>query len=913
MSELPKAYDAQATEPKWLKFWNEMNLFHADPHSSKPAFCIVIPPPNVTGMLHMGHALVNTLQDVLIRVKRMQGFEVLWVPGVDHAGIATQTVVERKLIKETGKRRTDFAREEFLSHIWNWKEENEATILDQLKKMGCSCDWKRGRFTMDSGNNQAVRKMFKLLFDKGLIVRGDYLVNWDPITETALADDEVEYEEKLGSIWTLKYPLKDGSGFISVATTRPETMLGDTAVAVSPKDARYSGMIGKSIQHPITGREIPIIADHFVDPEFGTGAVKITPAHDPNDYEMGVRHKLPFITMMTSKGKVNEVGGEFEGLSMLEARDKIVERLQSLGLLEKVSPHTNRIGVSYRSKAIIEPFISKQWFIKMDSFKEKLKSCVVDGRTKLVPKSWESTYFHWIDNLRDWCISRQLWWGHRIPIWYKKSDPTQIMCLEQETFDDPEWEQDSDVLDTWFSSALWPFAALGWPENKKEVEKFYPNSTLITGHDILFFWVARMLMMGEEAMGQMPFPEVFLHGLIFGKSYWRKSPEGGIIYVPEDERLAYDLGKPTPKDVEFKWEKMSKSKGNVIDPLEIIKEYGADALRMTMCASATQAREIDLDRRKFEEFRNFANKFWNGTRFVFMQVEDLTDEELAQGIDQSLYTLEDRWILSLIEKTIETVIESLNKYEFDKAAMAAYDFFWRDFCSSYVEISKGVLFGKTGTPELRKNKQKLLALILDKSVRLLHPITPFITEEVYSLLKERFPSLCKAESCAVASYPIPERAIDVQALETFKRLEEVVYTIRNIRGEMKLPPSATPAIYITGNSDDQVYQDVQNHPTFITGLIKTSGLYFEALESAHQATGVVSSLKIAIPLPEELIAQEQARLLKEKERLVLSLQKIEAQLQNTDFTARAPAELISKTRAQKEKVEAELKEISLRL
>lgn len=917
MSEQSKTYDPKAVEPKWLNLWNEKKLFHADPHSKKPAFCIVIPPPNVTGMLHMGHALVNTLQDVLIRWKRMQGFEALWVPGTDHAGIATQTVVERKLIKEHGKRRIDFPREEFLAHVWQWKEENEHNILNQLKKLGSSCDWERGRFTMDEKNNLSVRTMFKKLYDQGLIVRGDYLVNWDPVTQTALADDEVEYEERQGFIWTLKYPIKDSHEFIQVATTRPETMLGDTAVAVSPKDERYKHLIGKMVSHPLTGREIPIISDHFVDPTFGTGAVKITPAHDPNDYEMGLRHTLPFITMMTPDGKVNEVGGAFEGMPMLQAREAIVEALKNLNLLEKISPHVNRVGVSYRSKAVIEPFISKQWFIKMDQFKAKLKSCVAEGRTKLIPKSWDNTYYHWIDNLRDWCISRQLWWGHRIPIWYKKSDPTQMKCLDSETFDDPatesEWEQDKDVLDTWFSSALWPFAALGWPENTPELQKFYPNATLITGHDILFFWVARMLMMGEYAMEKAPFPETFLHGLIFGKSYWRKNANGGITYVPEEERLKYDLGEPVPKDVEFKWEKMSKSKGNVIDPLEIIEEYGADALRMTMCASATQAREIDLDRRKFEEFRNFTNKFWNGARFVMMQVVDLTNEELASGINPELYTLEDRWILSLLNETIAEVNKYLTNYEFDKASTKAYDFFWKDFCANYVEICKPTLFGKTGTIDIRKNKQKLLVSILDQSTRLLHPMAPFITEEVYQMLKDRFGAFEGAEACAVAQYPVAHNNQDTVIIETFKRLEEVVYTIRNLRGEMKLPPGAAPALHITGPDNDLLIQEIKQHQEVITGLVKTSGLVFEPLDSPYQSHGAVGSVKIAIALPQELIAQEEARLVKERVKLEASLIKLEGQLANTEFTSRAPAALIEKTEQQLEKIRQELLSIEQKI
>lgn len=899
MIELPKAYDAKSVEPKWLGIWEKGRFFHANPLSTKPPFCIVIPPPNVTGMLHMGHALVNTLQDVLVRWMRMQGREVLWVPGVDHAGIATQTVVERKLIQTHGKKRVDFKREEFLKHIWQWKDENEQAILTQLKKIGCSCDFERGRFTMDAGNNKAVRTTFKKLYDAGLIYRGDYLVNWDPVTQTALADDEVEYEDREGFIWHLKYPIKEGKGFVVIATTRPETMLGDTAVAVNPKDDRYKSLIGQMIAHPLTGREIPIIADPFIDPTFGTGAVKITPAHDPNDYQMAFRHNLPFITMMTPDGKVNERGGPFQGLTMAEARKAVVKSLTDLGLLVKIEPHHNRVGVSYRSKAVIEPFISKQWFIKMEPFKAKLKSCVAEGRVRLIPKNWENTYFHWIDNLRDWCISRQLWWGHRIPIWYKKSDPTEKICLDQETFDDPEWEQDPDVLDTWFSSALWPFAALGWPEKNRELAKFYPNSTLITGHDILFFWVARMLMMGEYVMENPPFPEVFIHGLIFGKSYWRKNSDGGgITYVTSQERQEYDLGKPLPKEVEFRWEKMSKSKGNVIDPLEIIEEYGTDALRMTMCASATQAREIDLDRRKFEDFRNFANKFWNGARFVFLQIEDLTREELLEGLNPSLYTLEDRWILTLLNQTLAQVQQFLKGYEFDKASLKAYDFFWKEFCSTYVEISKATLFGKTGTAAVRKNKQKLLVTLLDQSIRLLHPMAPFITEELFSLLKSRYegslPSL-SAPCCALAPYPTSDETIDTPLIATFQRFEDMVYTIRNLRGEMKLPPAASPPIHITGPKDDRFLEELRAHPDIITGLVKTVGLKFEPLEVPFQSSSQVGQLRVAIPLPEELIAQEEQRLRKEYDRLQSALQKIEAQLANSDFTKRAPPELIAKT------------------
>ncbi len=530
--QLPKAFIAKDIEEKWYTFWQENRFFNADNQSSKPAYCISIPPPNVTGVLHMGHALVDTLQDVLIRWKRMSGFEALWVPGTDHAGIATQTVVERHLIASQGKRRKDFSREEFLEHVWSWKENSEKQILSQLKKVGCSCDWSRLAFTMDEKRNRAVQAMFKKMFDANLIYRGDYLVNWDPVTQTALADDEVEYEDKDSFLWYFRYPFIDKSGDVIIATTRPETMLGDTAIAVSPTDDRYEEFVGKKILHPLTHHEIPMIADRFVDPTFGTGVVKITPAHDPNDYEIGLNHKLPFLNVMTPDGRMNENAGKFAGMTREEGREAVVKAMKEQGLLVKIEPHRHRVGISYRSKAIIEPYLSKQWFVRMSGFKEMLRKVVQEKKVRLIPSNWENTYFHWIDNLRDWCISRQLWWGHRIPIWYRKDDPDAMICYAgddqpPEVKKEPHaWVQDEDVLDTWFSSALWPFSVLGWPDQTEDLKKFYPNSTLITGHDILFFWVARMILMGEYEYNIPPFPETFLHGLIYGKSYWRHQKDG---------------------------------------------------------------------------------------------------------------------------------------------------------------------------------------------------------------------------------------------------------------------------------------------------------------------------------------------------------------------------------------------------
>jgi len=947
MAEFPKAYDAKSVDSKWYSYWNSRNFFRASTTSAKPPYSIVMPPSNVTGVLHMGHALVNTLQDILIRWKRMSGFEVLWVPGTDHAGIATQTVVERHLMKLTGKRRKDFPREEFLKHTWQWKEENEFRILEQLKKLGCSCDWSRLRFTMDEGNNRAVRTMFKKLYDQKLIYRGDYLVNWDPVTQTALADDEVEYEERQSFLWHFKYPLQDGSGFVNIATTRPETMLGDTAIAVSPKDPRYTHLIGKTVIQPLMNRPIPIIADHFVDTEFGTGMVKITPAHDPNDYQMGLNHKLPFINIMTPDGKVNENGGQFAGMTFPEAREAVIKAMKELGHLVKVQPHVNRVGVSYRSKATIEPYMSKQWFVRMDGFAKKLKAAVEEGQFHFVPKNWENVYFHWVNNLRDWCISRQLWWGHRIPIWYNKNNTDEMICYdgigepEAVKAAPDEWRQDEDVLDTWFSSALWPFSTLGWPEKTPELKTFYPNSVLVTGHDILFFWVARMLCMGEYAMGEVPFPETFLHGLIYGKSYWRDTPGGGIAYISDAERLEYDLGKPTPADIHSKWEKMSKSKGNIIDPLEIIEQYGTDAMRMALCASATQAREIDLDRRRFEEFKNFANKIWNGARFIFMNLDGdpaqnqsaLTADEFSEGLNEEILSLEDHWILSKLNSTIQDVNAKLSSYTFDQSALEAYDFFWKEFCAYYLEIVKPVLFGKAGTPEKRKNTQKLLAIILCQTMRLMHPMAPFITEELFQLLKERLAGIklkgnvdaytaeaikaLQCEACIVSPYPQVVRPSDIntQIEHTFDLMERVVYTIRNIRGEMKLPPNVAAEVHIVGAANDENFILLQKHGNIVSALVRTKSfeLHTEEPKLGFASVGAIETLKIMIPLPEELLKQEKVRLAKEQERLSGALDKIRVQLSNAEYVSKAPAQLIEKQKSMQQLTEKELAEVSSKL
>ncbi|MDN3506569.1 MAG: valine--tRNA ligase [Simkaniaceae bacterium] len=916
------AYEPKEIEEKWYPFWEENGFFKADATSSKPSYCISIPPPNVTGVLHMGHALVDTLQDVLIRWKRMQGFEALWVPGTDHAGIATQTVVERDQMAKTGKRRKDFSREEFLKLVWEWKEKSQGHILSQLRRLGCSCDWDRLAFTMDETRCAAVSTMFKKMYDDGLIYRGDYLVNWDPVTQTALADDEVEYEDKDSHLWYMRYPLSDGSTHLVVATTRPETMLGDTAVAVNPKDERYAPLIGKTIRLPITEREIPIIADPFVDPEFGTGAVKITPAHDPNDYEMGLRHSLPMINMMTPDGKVNELGKEFAGLSMEEARLAIADKIKELGLMEKIEPHHHRVGVSYRSKAVIEPYLSKQWFVKMTAFKDKLISAVRDQKVKIIPKDWESTYFHWIENLRDWCISRQLWWGHRIPIYYKGDE---VLCQTDGT--PPEgWVQDEDVLDTWFSSGLWPFSVLGWPEETPDLAKFYPNSVLITGHDILFFWVARMILMGEYALDEPPFPETFIHGLIYGKSYWRYNKDGSIAYLSSEEKLKYDLGEKTPPDVQSKWEKMSKSKGNVIDPIEIIDTYGTDAMRIALCSVATHARQIDLDRRRFEEYKNFINKLWNGSAFIFMHLENFDPKD---GIDKEHLTLEDKWILSRLNRVIESINGHLTDYSYDKAAADIYRFFWDELCAYYLELVKPILFGKAGTKEQKHNKQCILLVSLCNLLRLFHPMIPFVTEELFTQLKAKItPSTTndpyltetlqalQAPACIVAPYPtvIAKEDINPKIEETFAFIDTVLHTIRNIRAEMGLAPGAPCDLIIQADPSDPHLALVQEHEGMLFALTRLSKISYNGeTPEGFSASNILKGLTLIIPLPEEMREKELVRLKKQQDKLIIQERQSRGKLGNENFVQKAPKDVVDKLRTQLSDIETQLADISKKL
>ncbi len=944
MSDLDNSYDPKKVESKWYSFWEKNSFFKANANTKKKPFCIVMPPPNITGVLHMGHALVNTLQDLVIRFERMQGYEALWVPGTDHAGISTQSIVEKHLIAKYKKRRNEFTKEEFLSHVWRWKEEKESIILNQLKKLGSSCDWSRLRFTMDEKNNKAVRFIFKKMFDEKLIYRGDYLVNWDPITQTALADDEVEYEEKDSYLWYFKYPLKDKSGHITIATTRPETMLGDTAVAVSNRDERFFRFVGRTILLPLVNREIPIIEDRFVDPKFATGAVKITPAHDFNDYDLAMRHNLPIINIMNPDGRVNENGKEFCGLSMQKARMVVVEKMKKLNLLEKVEPYKLRVGVSYRSKAKIEPYLSKQWFIKMTPFKNRLMSAVKENRVKLIPKSFENTYYYWIDNLKDWCISRQLWWGHQIPIWYNKEDPDVMICHDQEGSplqvekEKDKWFQDPDVLDTWFSSALWPFSVLGWPDNTQDLKTFYPTSLLITGHDILFFWVARMIMMGEYIMKNPPFHETFIHGLIYGKSYFKKEEDGSVSYLPFEDKIKYDLKEKLPKDVFSKWEKMSKSKGNIIDPLEIIDEYGTDAMRIALTSSVTHSRQIDLDRRKFDEFKNFANKIWNATRFIMQNLEEnkekklpsLTSKDIEKGLSLKNLSLEDKWILSRLNQTIKDEINYLENKIFDKAAMEPYHFFWDDFCAYYLEMTKPYLFGKEKI-ELRQNKQKILLFTLLSCMRLMHPIAPFITEEIFSIIKSKYPNLKTSQNidpytldfmqaisqkaCIVSTFPKPLEKEDLKSVENFEFVKEVMYLIRNIRSQMNIPLDKKTDLFVFYENEDLYTKILQENEHLLKALAKVENINYTQNEKTFPIGSITiyKSIKFLIPLSKDLIEKECDRLEKEKLKLHAQIASFKSRLNNITFLSKAPKDVIEKLQITYDESISKLKEIETKL
>ncbi|AJF07012.1 valine--tRNA ligase [Geoalkalibacter subterraneus] len=858
---LPKGYEPTEVEDKWYQRWESDRCFHADENSPRPHYSIVIPPPNVTGVLHMGHALNNTLQDVLARWKRMTGHEVLWMPGTDHAGIATQNVVEKQLAQQ-GQDRHELGREEFVRRVWQWREESGGQIINQLKRLGASCDWERERFTMDEGLSKAVREVFVRLYEDKLIYRDNRLINWCPRCHTALSDLEVEHADKKGHFWHLRYPVKDSDRTLVVATTRPETMLGDTAVAVHPDDERYADLVGKSIMLPLVNREIPIIFDEYVDSEFGSGAVKITPAHDFNDFEIGKRHGLEFINIFDESGRINENGGPYQGQDRMEARKAVVTDLEAAGLLEKIEDHKLAVGECYRCKTVIEPYMSKQWYVKVGPLAEEAIRAVQQGETRIVPQQWEKTYYEWMFNIQDWCISRQIWWGHRIPAWFcgacgeiTVSREDASVCAHCGSSD---ISQETDVLDTWFSSALWPFSTMGWPEQTETLKKFYPTSCLVTGFDILFFWVARMMMMGLRFMDQVPFKEVYIHALV-------RDAQG---------------------------QKMSKSKGNVIDPLTIIDEYGADAFRFTLSAFAAMGRDIKLSTDRISGYKAFANKLWNAARFTLMNLEGFDPKDV--NLDQLELSQADQWILARLAQTARDTNAALADYKFNDAANILYAFTWHNFCDWYIELSKGDLYGDD--VQSRRRAQSVLYVVLEQLLRLLHPIMPFITEEIWQCLPGERPTSYLMQ----ADYPTgaPYAAFGDEGPARMELLMEVIRAIRNIRGEMDVAPSRriTAVLDIRNEGDAQVVREGQDYIRSLAGLEDLQfGVGIERPEKA--ATQVAGEIEVLLPMAGLIdVEEEEKRLAKEIAKVQKDVDFFTKKLSNEKFVANAPPAVLEKDR-----------------
>ena len=887
-----QGYDPRGVEERRYRFWEARGLFHADETSTAPPYSIVIPPPNVTGSLHMGHALNNTLQDILIRWHRMQGENALWMPGTDHAGIATQNVVERQLHQE-GLSRDQIGREAFIQRVWRWKETSGGTIIRQLKTLGASCDWRRERFTMDPGLSEAVKEVFCQLYEAGLTYRGDYIINWCPRCQTALSDLEVEYQEREGKLWHIRYPLASGTGGVVVATTRPETMLGDTAVAVHPDDERYMDLVGKAVTLPLMNREIPIIADSYVDQAFGTGTVKVTPAHDPKDFECGLRHHLPQVKVMADDGRMNANAGRYQGLDRFACREQVVQDLRRDGLLVKIEDHRHAVGHCYRCQTVVEPSLSRQWFVRMQPLAEPAIRAVEEGRIRIIPAQWERTYYEWMRNIRDWCVSRQIWWGHRIPAWY--CDPCGEVIVSRTT---PAacprcggaLRQETDVLDTWFSSALWPFSTLGWPKRTPALCVYYPTSCLVTGFDILFFWVARMIMMGLRFMGDVPFRDVYIHGLI------------------RDEQ----------------GEKMSKTRGNVIDPLHVIHgatsdellsgakgggappaalegirrqfpdgfpAFGADALRFTLTALASQGSDVKLSVKRIEGYRFFCNKIWNAYRFVAAHLDE--DEVRRTRPADLLLTLPDRWILSRLTEAIRGVTDALEAYRFNDAASILYQFLWHEYCDWYLEIVKNRLAGPEDV-ESRRTGRVLLVHVLEQSLRLLHPIMPFITEEIW----QRLPH--DGESIMRAPWPRADGALQCpEAVETMATLMEITREVRNIRSNYNIPPAKRlPLVLRTvAPAQDQLLEACQG---YLASLARLSRLTWgqDVARPAVAATVVVQGMEAHVPL-EDLIdlAEERGRLSRELAKVEQALDRVNRKLTNHDFLGKAPAAVVSQQRA----------------
>ncbi|MGB3913244.1 MAG: valine--tRNA ligase [Thermacetogeniaceae bacterium] len=876
-SLIPKTYDPHQVEEKWYSYWMRKNYFHTEPEKGGEPFCIVIPPPNVTGNLHLGHALNNTIQDVLIRWRRMQGFNTLWMPGTDHAGIATQARVEEQLAKE-GLSKYDLGREKFLERVWAWKEQYGGEIIKQLKRLGASCDWERERFTMDEGCSRAVREVFKRLYEKGLIYKGKYIINWCPKCQTTISDIEVEHQDEESKLYYVNYPAADGGDGITVATTRPETMMGDTGVAVHPDDERYKHLIGKKVILPLMNREIPVVADEAVDPSFGTGAVKITPAHDPADFEMGLRHNLPEIFVIGKDGVLTEEAGKYAGMTREEARSQVVEDLSKLGLLVKVEDHSHAVGHCYRCNTTIEPLVSEQWFVRMKPLAEPAMQVVKDGRIRFVPERFTKIYLNWLENIRDWCISRQLWWGHRIPVWYCR-DCGEMICAVDEPQQctkcgSDKLEQDPDVLDTWFSSALWPFSTMGWPEKTKELDFYYPTSVLVTGRDIIFFWVARMIFMGLEFMKDVPFHEVFIHGLILDA-----------------------LGR-----------KMSKSLRNGIDPLEVIDKYGADTLRFTLLTGNTPGNDLRFYWEKVEGIRNFANKVWNASRFAMMNLDDYQLQDAVDLQNREQLELADRWILSRLNKTLEAVTDNLNNYELGEAARILNEFIWNEFCDWYIELIKPRLYGKE-SPEGRRAAQTVLHHVLTTALEMLHPFMPFLTEEIWQHLPHR------GESIMIAPWPVvkPEQ-FDQDSEKQMEFLMEATRGIRNMRGEMKIHPSKMVRCVVVASPDDR--RILEENKAYME-LLANCELEIEdpGYPKPKQALStVVYGTEIYLPLSGLVdLDKEIARLEKEIKTIDGVLERVKRKLSNQEFLAKAPPEVVEKEREKEAELERNREAVCKRL
>ena len=850
--ELAKTYDPQEVEDRIYDFWLNGGYFHATVDPEKKPYTIVIPPPNITGQLHMGHAMDETLQDILIRWRRMQGYSALWLPGTDHASIATEAKIVEAMRQE-GLTKEDLGREKFLERAWAWKEKYGGRIVEQLKKLGSSCDWERERFTMDEGCNKAVREVFVRLYNKGLIYRGERIINWCPHCKTSISDAEVEFAEKDGNFWHIRYPFKDGSGYLELATTRPETMLGDTAVAVHPDDPRYKDIVGKMLILPLVGREIPVIADTYVEQDFGTGVVKITPAHDPNDFEVGLRHNLEIINVMNDDGSINENGGKFAGMPGLEARKQIVKELEEQGFLVRIEPIKHNVGSCYRCHTVVEPRVSKQWFVKMEPLAKPAIECVRDGRVRFIPERMEKIYFNWMENIKDWCISRQLWWGHRIPAWYCEDCGETIVAMDAPhtcpKCGSEKLHQDEDTLDTWFSSALWPFSTLGWPDQTEDLKYFYPTDTLVTGYDIIFFWVARMIFSGMEHMGEPPFKTVFIHGLI--------------------------------RDAQGR--KMSKSLGNGIDPLEVIAQYGADALRFTLVTGNRPGTDLRFSQEKVEASRNFANKIWNASRFILMNIDG---HDVPNQLPEKL-ALEDKWIVNQFNQVVKEVTDNLEHFEIGIAVQKLYDFLWDELCDWYIEIAKIRL--QSSDESAAQAARQVLVWVMTGTLQLLHPFMPYITEEIWQSLPH------EGESIMVSKWPVYEEAhCFQQAASDMQGIMDVIRAVRNRRSEMNVPPSRKTHLYIA-TAAEKVFQE---GAPIIERLAFANGVEIGPAFEIEGAVNIVTSgAKAYIPM-DELVDKkaELARLTKELESAQKQYATTQQKLSNEKFLSKAPENVVEGVR-----------------